>query len=91
MSGERVVESPNGKKTVSLVLYVITVLILFISNAVAVTIAIMSRPTEEKVEHMIDKELGEHSYIGGELKHIHEQMNRNANDISDIKKKLKIE
>ena len=82
-------ESTNGKKTVSLVLYVITVLILFVTNVVAVTIAIMSRPTEDRVEKMIDRELGEHSYIGNELSHINQQMKTNTASIEEIKKTLK--
>ena len=82
-------ESANGKKTVSLVLYIITVLILFVTNIVAVTIAIMSRPTEDRVERMIDRELGEHSFIGNELNHINNQMKTNTANIEEIKRTLK--
>lgn len=79
----------NGKKTVSLILYVVTVLILFMTNAVAVTVAIMTRPTEDKVQTMINRELDEHSFLGSELKHIHKAIEDNTEAIKEINRKLK--
>ena len=73
----------NGTKTVSLILYVVTVVILLIINAVAMTTAILSRPTEDKVKGMIGEQFQEQSYLGQKLKNIESQLN-------DVKQNLEV-
>lgn len=76
----------NGGKTVSLALYIATLVLAIIVNAVAVTAAILSRPTEEKVQIMIDKEFKEASYLGQRLKSIENKINELSVDFEDYKK-----
>jgi peptidoglycan hydrolase CwlO-like protein len=71
----------NGTKTVSLALYIATLVIAIIINAVAVTAAILSRPTEDKVKIMIGEQFQEQSYLGQKLKNIEKE-------VSDIKDRL---
>lgn len=78
----------NGKKTVSLVLYIITVLMLLIINAVAVTAAILSRPTEGKVKEMISEQFQEKSYLGQKLLNIEALIKSNKESIDQIKDNL---
>ena len=74
----------NGKKTVSMVLYIITVALAIIINAVAVTAAILSRPTEDKVKEMINEQFQEKSYLGQKLLHIEGLIQSNKESIEKI-------
>ena len=78
----------NGKKTVSMVLYILTVVMAIIINAVAVTAAILSRPTEDKVEKMINEQFQEQSYLGQKLLHIEGLIQSNKESIKQISLKL---
>ena len=78
----------NGKKTVSMVLYILTVALAIIINAVAVTAAILSRPTEDKVERMISEQFQEQSYLGQKLKNIEALIELNKESIKQISLKL---
>ena len=79
----------NNQKTVSLVLYITTVVILIIINVVAVTAAILTRPTEEKVKIMINEQFQEQSYLGQKLKNIETQMGDMQQQLKEFQKETK--
>ena len=74
----------NGKKTVSMVLYIITVSMLLIMYAATITGAILSRPTEERVEKMINEQFQEQSYLGQKLLNIEGLIQANKKSIEKI-------
>lgn len=76
----------NGKKSITLVAHWITIAVIVISNIVLLTVAIYSRPTEEKVEKMIQSEFQEHSYLGQRLKNIDSNIENIEEDIQELKK-----
>ena len=74
----------NGKRTVSMVLYIITVAMLLVMYAATITAAIYSRPTTEEVKVMINEQFQEQSYLGQKLLHIEGLINANKKSIEKL-------
>jgi len=78
----------NSKRTVSMVLYIITVAMLLIMYAATITAAIYSRPTTEEVKVMINEQFQEQSYLGQKLLHIEQLIKTNKENIEHITNSL---